>query len=169
MKEDREACIKAGMDGYVSKPLKADELIGAMEELLRRRPESGEEHFSADDKAAEAFDRERTLANVDGDMELLKEVVSLFLEEYPKTLEEIRDAIDGGDPHRLNRAAHALKGSVGNFGGRNAFDTALRLEMMGKNRELGGAKAVYSFLAEEVERLGKALEALAGGAPCSRR
>jgi HPt (histidine-containing phosphotransfer) domain-containing protein len=163
MKEDREACIKAGMDGYVSKPLKADELIGAMEELNVPRPESGKGLSSTDDKAAEAFDRERILANVDGDMELLKEVVSMFLGEYPKTMEDIRDAIDRGDPHRLNRAAHALKGSVGNFGGRNAFETALRLEIMGKNRELCGAAAVYSALAEEMERLGKALEKFAGG------
>ena len=169
MKGDREACIKAGMDGYVSKPLKADELIEAMEELIVPRPESGKGLSSTDDKAAEAFDREWILANVDGDMELLKEVVGLFLGEYPKSMEEIRDAIDGGDPHRLNRAAHALKGSVGNFGGRNAFETALRLEIMGKNRELGGAKAVYSSLAEEVERLRKALEKLTGGSPCSRR
>ena len=169
MREDREACIKAGMDGYVSKPLKANELIGAMDELIRPRPENGKELSLPGDKAAEAFDRERTLASVDGDMDLLREVVGMFLEDYPKTMVEIRDAIHGGDPHRLNRAAHALKGSVGNFGGRNAFDKALRLEMMGKDKELGGAEAVYSSLAEEVELLGKALEELAGGALCSRR
>jgi len=158
MKGDREACLKAGMDGYVSKPLKADELIGAMEELFRRRPESGEEHFSADDKTEDVFDREQTLASVDGDMELLREVVSLFLGEYPKTMEEIRDAIAGGDPHRLNRAAHSLKGSVGNFCARATFDAALRLEMMGKNDNLNGAGVEFLLLTDEMERLTKALE-----------
>ncbi len=158
MKGDRDVCIKAGMDGYVSKPLKADELIGVMEELIRPRPETGEKHFPADDKTEGVFDRERSLSSVDGDMDLLREVVGLFLEEYPKTMDEIRAAIDGGDPRRLNLAAHSLKGSVGNFGARSTFDAALRLEMMGKDRELGGAEAVYSFLAEEMERLGKALE-----------
>ena len=158
MKGDREACLKAGMDGYVSKPLKADELIGAMEELFRRRPESGEEHFSADDKTEDVFDRERTLASVDGDMELLREVVSLFLGEYPKTMEEIRDAIAGGDPHRLNRAAHSLKGSLGNFGARATFDAALRMEMMGKNDNLNGAGVEFLLLTDEMERLTKALE-----------
>ena len=104
------------MDGYVSKPLKASELLAAMEEAARRRPETERSVRPADDKTEDVFDRERTLASVDGDMELLREVVGLFLEEYPKTLAEIRDAIDEGDPHRLNRAAHSLKGSVGNFG-----------------------------------------------------
>jgi signal transduction histidine kinase/DNA-binding response OmpR family regulator len=158
MKGDRDICIKAGMDGYVSKPLKAGDLIGTMEGLLRPRPERGKEPSLRDDKASGVFDRERTMASVDGDMELLREVVCLFLGEYPKTMEEIRDAIDGGDPHGLSRAAHSLKGAVGNFGASAAFDATLRLEMLGKDRELGGAEAVYSFLAEELERLGKALE-----------
>jgi CheY-like chemotaxis protein/HPt (histidine-containing phosphotransfer) domain-containing protein len=169
MKEDREACIKAGMDAYVSKPLNADELVAAMEKLVRSGQESGKEFSSTDDEAAVAFDREKILASVDGDRELLKEVVGMFLEDYPKTMAEIRAAIDGGDPQRLNRAAHSLKGSVGNFGARATFDAAFRLEMMGKDNDIGGATAVYSALAEEMERLEKALEELAGGALCSRK
>jgi signal transduction histidine kinase/CheY-like chemotaxis protein len=163
MKGDRETCINAGMDGYVSKPLKTNELIGTMEQLLRPRPESGKELSSAHDKAADAFDRERTLSSVDGDKELLREVVGLFLEDYPKTMAEIGEAIGEGDPGRLHRAAHALKGSVGNFGASAAFDGALRLEMLGKDGELGGAGAVYASLVDEMERLRKALDDFSGG------
>jgi HPt (histidine-containing phosphotransfer) domain-containing protein len=96
-------------------------------------------------------------------MELLKEVVSIFLEEYPKTMLEIRDAMDEGDPGRLNRAAHSLKGSVGNFGARDAVDLALRLEMMGKNEDFSGGREAFARLAEEMERLGQALEEFTAG------
>jgi PAS domain S-box-containing protein len=157
MEGDRDTCIHAGMDGYVSKPLKAQELLDAMEEAVGRRTVSGKELPLTYHKVRDAFDRERTLANVDGDMELLKEVVSIFLEEYPKTMLEIRDAMDEGDPGRVNRAAHSLKGSVGNFGANAAFDLALRLEMMGNHRELTGADEAFRALEDEMECLKKAL------------
>jgi signal transduction histidine kinase/CheY-like chemotaxis protein len=161
MKGDRETCLDAGMDGYVTKPLKAEELIGAIEELLGHRPNSLVEHTLPDAKGAEIFDRKRTLMNVDGDLELLKEVVRLFMEEYAKFLAEIRDAVDGGDAQGFYRAAHALKGSVCNFGAHNVIDLALRLEMMGKNDNLNGAPEEFNLLADEMERLARALEEFA--------
>ena len=163
MNGDREVCINAGMDGYVSKPLKADELFAEMLKLVGKRLESMEAGSCGEDQGENVFDRELALASVEGDGELLREVVGLFLEEYPKTMTEIRAAIEEGDPHRLNRAAHALKGSVGNFGGRKAFDAALRLEMMGKDNNLGGADLVFSSLAEELACLRKALEDFSRG------
>jgi signal transduction histidine kinase/CheY-like chemotaxis protein/HPt (histidine-containing phosphotransfer) domain-containing protein len=163
MKGDREACLNAGMDGYVSKPLKANELLAAMEQVVMLHSESTGPAVDRAIDEGKILDREQTLASVDGDLELLREIVSLFVEEYPKTMVEIRDAIEGGDAHRLNRAAHSLKGSVVNFGARYAFDLALRLEMMGKERELNKAGEVFSSLAEEMERLSSALEDFSGG------
>ncbi|MDD2337896.1 MAG: response regulator [Geobacteraceae bacterium] len=162
MKGDREACLKAGMDGYVSKPLKTDELLAAMEQLFGKWPETGEEAPRFESRGKNVFDREQALASVEGDLGLLKEVVNIFLEEYPNTMKEIRDAIDGADSHRLNRAAHSLKGLVGNFGASAAFETALSLEMLGKENDMSGALAAYSSLIEEMERLRKALMEEAG-------
>jgi two-component system, sensor histidine kinase and response regulator len=152
MKEDRETCLSAGMDGYVAKPLKAQELVEAMEQVVGLYPETTKSVADC------AFDKDRIMASVDGDMELLKEVVSLFLEEYPKTMKEIRDAIVGKNPQRLNRSAHALKGSVGNFGASTAYEAALRLEIMGKDVELSGARGIFNYLEGEMERLKTALE-----------
>jgi HPt (histidine-containing phosphotransfer) domain-containing protein len=73
-------------------------------------------------------------------------------------MEEIRNAIDEADTHRLNRAAHALKGSVANFGARSVFDTAFRLEMMGKDEELGEARETCEALENELNYLKKMLE-----------
>jgi signal transduction histidine kinase/CheY-like chemotaxis protein/HPt (histidine-containing phosphotransfer) domain-containing protein len=160
MKGDREGCLKAGMDGYVSKPLKTEDLLAALEEAMTNRPEtvSGVERPPAD--TAGVIDRVQALERVDGDRELMREVIGLFLEDYPEKMAEIEKAISEEDAARLNRSAHAFKGSVANFGARNAFDLALRLEMMGRGGEFGGARAVFFTLAEEVERLRKALEDL---------
>jgi CheY-like chemotaxis protein/HPt (histidine-containing phosphotransfer) domain-containing protein len=162
MKGDREACLNAGMDGYVSKPLKSEELLSAMAEAMAGRPETVSDAAQTNVCKEELFDGEQALASVDGDMELLRDVVGLFMEECPGIMAEMRDAINGGDARRLNRAAHALKGSVGNFGARNAFDVALRLEMMGKNDKLNGAGEEFILLADEMERLTKALEEFTG-------
>jgi CheY-like chemotaxis protein/HPt (histidine-containing phosphotransfer) domain-containing protein len=157
MKGDREGCIKAGMDGYVSKPLKTEELFAALEEAMVGRPEtvSGVAQPPVDTDGV--LDREQALERVDGDRELLREVIGLFLEDYPETMAEIDTALSEGDAARLNRAAHALKGSVANFGARNSFDLALRLEMVGKTGDLKGADEAFHVLAAEMERLKTAL------------
>jgi CheY-like chemotaxis protein/HPt (histidine-containing phosphotransfer) domain-containing protein len=160
MKGDCEACTDAGMDGYVSKPLKANELLAAMEQVIALHPQStGPAADQAIDKV-KIFDLKQVLAAVDGDTELLREIVSLFLEGYPRAMAEIDDAIRAGDSCRLNHAAHGLKGTVGNFGARCVFDLALRLEMMGRDRELTRAGGVFRSLAKEMEHLRKALEKL---------
>jgi signal transduction histidine kinase/CheY-like chemotaxis protein len=153
MKGDREICLKAGMDNYIAKPLKAEELFATIEKAL---PQSWATETAAREHAAnneKAFNREELLANLDGDPELLREVVELFLEDAPRALAEIAGAISAHDAVRLDRAAHALKGTVGNFGALNAHDLALRLEMMGKNAALTEAEEVFSALADEMERL----------------
>jgi signal transduction histidine kinase/DNA-binding response OmpR family regulator len=161
MKGDREVCLAAGMDGYVTKPLKADELLSVMRELIADQIKTGPVAVGANVEKGDVFDRREALASVDGDMDLFREVIGLFVEEYPKTIAEIRSAISEGDGGRLTRAAHALKGSVGNFGARTAFEAALTLEMMGKNDDLNKAGEVFAALTEGTEHLKQALEEFA--------
>lgn len=157
MKGDREICLAAGMDGYVTKPLKVEELLSVMKELIAGQIETRPTVVQADFKKRDVFNKEQSLASVDEDMDLFREVVGLFSEEYPKTMVDILSAIQEGNSHRLNRAAHALKGSVANFGARSALETALRLEMMGKNEDLNRATEVFAVLTEEMEYLKLAL------------
>jgi HPt (histidine-containing phosphotransfer) domain-containing protein len=103
------------------------------------------------------LDRAVALERVGGDTALLREIVGLFLEEYPRLLAEIRSSLDSGDPVRLERAAHSLKGSVGNFGARAAFDAALRLELLGRAHDLGPGEDAWQSLQREMERLRPAL------------
>jgi PAS domain S-box-containing protein len=166
MKGDREICLKAGMDGYVTKPVKSDELLSAIE-ALTQKSESGEPIVSAPQqgiKTEDVCNREDAMTCADGDEVLFREVVQIFLDECPKYMSEISDAIKENNASRLARASHALKGSVGNFRAHTVFETALKLEMMGKGGDLTGADAVFSVFEGEMENLKKALERFTGSA-----
>ena len=82
------------------------------------------------------LDRATALARVGGDLDLLKEIGALFLDEYPRVLNDIHRALAAGDAHTLERSAHGLKGSVANFGARAAVDAAFQLEQLGRAHKL---------------------------------
>jgi CheY-like chemotaxis protein len=157
MKGDKERCLAAGMDAYVSKPLQAREFLNVVEG--QASPDGAGE--PGDGQSAAVFDREQTLDRVAGDRALLKEIVELFLESAPESIDELRRAIAKGDAAALERAAHSLKGAVGNFGARATQAAALRLETMGRTKDLTHAEEAFALLAEELARLQPALSAFA--------
>jgi CheY-like chemotaxis protein/HPt (histidine-containing phosphotransfer) domain-containing protein len=167
MKGDRERCLAAGMDGYLPKPIQMQELFEALESLV---PVAARVELPviADEPSEDVLNRAALLARVDGDLELLREIVELFLRDHPGRLAEIRHAIALGDNNALVRTAHALKGSVGNFAAKDAAETARQLEMMGRNGELSGlggqarAEEVYAQLEAEMTRVESALLTLVG-------
>jgi HPt (histidine-containing phosphotransfer) domain-containing protein len=107
------------------------------------------------------LDKASALERAGGDLELLQEVARLFLDEYPKMLAEIRQAIHAGDARTLERAAHNLKGSVGNFGARAAHDAAYRLEVLARMGEMARVSEAYGSLESELSRLRPGLNELA--------
>lgn len=99
------------------------------------------------------FSLEKALEQVVGDREMLKEVINIYRQEYPKQLEEIRQAINQKDTEALKFIAHAIKGAVSNFGAKPAFETALALENVGKSKDLSNAENVFNKLTAELKRL----------------
>ncbi len=152
MKGDRERCLEAGMDGYVSKPVQAGELLEAIAAVV-----PAADHAIPEPPAEEPLDREAALRRVGGDAALLQELVQLFLNEAPGLLADIRGAIAAGDPARLRLAAHTLKGSLGIFMAGPAFAAAQRLETLGRAGTLEGAAEACQDLDNELHRLQPAL------------
>jgi two-component system sensor histidine kinase/response regulator len=99
------------------------------------------------------LDESLALSRVGGDVELLKEVVELFLDDYPSTFEKIKGAVASHDASALEHHAHSLKGSVSTFGANRAFEAAFTLEKQGRSGDLSEAP-------DGLDQLEKALEAL---------
>ena len=108
----------------------------------------------------QAFNLSEALEIVDGDMEFLKEIASLFLEDYSAQLEAIGEGIAQGDSEAVNRAAHSLKGSVANFSAKGAYKAAYRLEVLGKEGKLAEAPEAFSELKTRLKELEAALNEL---------
>jgi len=165
MKGDRERCIEKGMDGYVSKPIRAEQLFGVIEKLLPistagHGASTGKRGAPAGGGGEDVLNENEVLSRVDGDTQLLKEVSALFFDEYPKLLTEIREAISSRDAKTLKKGAHTLKGMLANLGATPAPRAAFRLEEIGQTGELSNAEQAYASLENEVERFARALTTL---------
>jgi two-component system, sensor histidine kinase and response regulator len=106
-----------------------------------------------DEPKAPEFDAAAALANVADDRELLAQMVELFTQESPRMLAAIRSSVDAGDVQALMRSAHALKGSVGNFGFTRSFEVARTLERMGREGVMTDARQCVSQLEAHVHQL----------------
>lgn len=102
---------------------------------------------------ATVVDRAALLATVEGDMELLKELVKLFLADYPNRLAGLREAMTVHDTPALARGAHTLKGALGNLAADAAYTAALCLERFARTEDLPQLTDAYSALESEIERL----------------
>jgi two-component system, sensor histidine kinase and response regulator len=151
MKGDRERCLAAGMDGYVSKPIKLDDLDAAITRVLSDRP------TSMPRASGSPVDLHSVLDAVDGDKALLEEVLEVFLKDYPQGVEALRVAIKAGDAQQTERTAHSLKGAVGIFGLSTAYHLAYELETLGRARHLDGAQAIMEELERALERIATVL------------
>jgi PAS domain S-box-containing protein len=159
MKGDRERCLAAGMDGYTSKPIRIGELEHAIAQLISP-PNSAKVPVSEADQADGAIDHTALLAGVDGNRRILRELVRLFLADCPRRLAEIKEAIRRGDAGALGRAAHTLKGSVGNFAAKSAFAAAQRLEIMSRDIDLDNVGKACVTLESELALLSEELRKL---------
>ena len=136
MRGDRERCLAEGCDDYVAKPMRFRELAAAIERCLARSspPPSQVARPGTEPTSAEClFDYALALDEVDGDLDLLRELAEVFLEDCPRLMEALREAFAASNPERLRRAAHALKGALANFAAHQAVSTAKRIEAMGRD------------------------------------
>jgi CheY-like chemotaxis protein len=159
MLEDRERCLRAGMDRYLAKPFRIDELFEAIDSVTT--PTDGPEPKRAEPVRPEPLvDWRAALTYVGNDQQLLRDLVKIFFEECPRWLEELRRAVAVRDAVNIKRLAHNIKGAMCHFGARSAFDAALHLEEMGSE---AGLEEAYTVLEEQIEKLKPALASFASG------
>lgn len=110
---------------------------------------------------SEVINRQELLNRLDNDLELLQDLIELFLEDYPARLQEIEQAVVSQNAAQLCSAAHTLKGSVGNFCAQDAYHAAFVLEKRGRENNFSGAQDDLLRLQSEMKRVGEALQVVA--------
>jgi PAS domain S-box-containing protein len=162
MAGDRERCLAAGMDGYLAKPLRPDELMATIESLFpssARAPEDNDRAAPAASERQRAFDAATVLAEFGGDRSLLAEVIDVFLADAPARLAELSAALAARDRAALATVAHAMKGSVGLFSRGPAYEGAIGLMQRARAGDLAGASVACAALERDVRALLDELEA----------
>jgi signal transduction histidine kinase/DNA-binding response OmpR family regulator len=146
MKGDRQRCLDAGMDGYVSKPIDAQKLYATLEALV--------------DDTGTVADLALAAARVGGG-DLLAEVAGLFVSQCPEMLDAIERALEDGRLEDVHRTAHTLKGSLQTFAAAPAASAAQDLERAAEKADAAEARAAWTRLQSEVTRLMPCLDAIA--------
>jgi CheY-like chemotaxis protein/HPt (histidine-containing phosphotransfer) domain-containing protein len=157
LKGDRERCLGSGMDEYVSKPIRERQLLAAMRavlgETLGESVSRIESSFEPVGGNGAIMDWDEALQTCGGDHALLRDIVEAFLEEEPRRVAEIRQAIDTVDYELLGRAAHTIKGSMRYFKAQSVFERAMSLEQLGHEGKLEGAEENFLLLRQELAKL----------------
>jgi CheY-like chemotaxis protein len=149
---ERERCLAAGMDDYLSKPVRTPALCEALEQWWLKGAAAAPDSEPALD--ATVIERLReALGDID-------EVVAAVLEDLPKRVQDLGDAVEADDIEQVRMIAHTLAGSVSNFGARRLTEAARDLESAAAARDLSDAPARFARVAAEAERAGAALRAL---------
>ena len=163
MKGDRERCLAAGMDGYISKPIEARLLY----EVLR--PISGSLPICNPPKPPSSSTSEpsQRVINIKvaldrvGDLQLLKDLSQLFVFECPRLQDELGNAVARCDHRGIEIAAHTLKGLTSTFDAAAAYELACQLELAGRERQCASAGRLIGDLNKELDRVLLAVSALA--------
>ncbi|MGD9300531.1 MAG: response regulator [Desulfobacterales bacterium] len=154
---DRERCLEAGMDEYISKPIDSDKLFDAIEKLT-----GGSHTLDKKEDESSAIDKATLLKAFDGDWNFFKEVVDVFLDDYPKLIDDLRRADKETDSNTLMRAAHSLKGMLKNFQAEPAAEVAFKLETQGKAGNFDAVAETIEYLAGQIAGVDKNLRGILG-------
>jgi signal transduction histidine kinase/CheY-like chemotaxis protein/HPt (histidine-containing phosphotransfer) domain-containing protein len=172
MKGDRDRCLDAGMDGYITKPVKAEELIGLVERLTEQGSRTRDWRLAGDNQPSAphsdrripnpqspdlVFDLAAAVTHSLGKYDLFQQMVGCFFAEVDPMLEKIRTALLAGDAAEVAHAAHRLKGTISHLGAPRAWNAAQRVEKSGHHGDMTAAAEAIRQLEEQLATLKPAL------------
>lgn len=157
MHGDRERCKVAGMDDYLSKPVKTDDLGEILQRWIPESPR-GESSIPAPPREmsksdVSVFDASTMLTNIGGDVQLFDQLIRLFLDRHRAMVQDIQAAIGQADCGELERAAHSMKGTAGNLCAPDVVLLAGQLEAAGRLGQLAEAPALLLQLERTIQQL----------------
>lgn len=152
MQGDRERCLAAGMDAYVSKPLQAEELFAVIE-TFAANPRTSEPRGGALPECTNVLDRTAGLAVAEGDEDLLAELIELFRTDAPRRIATLCRAVEAKEMAIIAREAHTLKSAAGHIGAHAVQRAATRLEDAAKHQDERAVSTCYDTLARELDSL----------------
>ncbi len=167
MKGDRERCLAAGMDDYVSKPIDPESVLKVLHRWLPAAKPAGEQMADRVDAGAtyeeeigEALilDLKQAMWVTGGRVRMFRRVATVFLQHMPARVEELRHAVDREDLSECTRLAHSIKGASASVGGQRLRDAALELEIRTREKGLDGARQLSEAVYTEFHQLREALE-----------
>jgi two-component system sensor histidine kinase/response regulator len=170
MAGDREKCLQAGMDDYLTKPVHSKELAHAIERAIPEKndpsptsritsqPATSSGRLSRPEMLFDANDFEKQ--NVDED--LMRDLIDIFEEEIQLLLDQMDEALDKEDVDALHHAAHSLKGMLGNYASKEAFEKAAALDSLARNQDLALARQQLPALKSTTQHLFEALQKFRG-------
>ena len=171
MKGDRERCMEAGMDDYVSKPVRTQELVAVIERQLGAKADRAVQAAVVEDEVGEeqakgpiqtspekpSFDESALGDRFEGDEETINAVVSTFLDDAPNQIRFLKEALETKDAEAVKQRAHSLKGASGNVGAPVLQALSLQAEDAGKAGDLDRAAAAIGEMDGAFEALKTAL------------
>jgi two-component system sensor histidine kinase/response regulator len=157
MQGDRERCLDAGMDGYLSKPINVDELITTVENVGNAAPATPAAKAAAPSRAV--FDEKAALAHTAGDRRLLKEMLALFRSDAPSYERRISSALRRRDGEALRMSSHGLKGALATVGSERGREIASELEQLAIAGAFDEAGAKFVRLQDHLKLLDQAFVA----------
>jgi len=155
MKKDRDECLEAGMSGYIAKPIRSHKMLNVMERLISsgKPAKPAEKKVAAKpQKAKGVYDWDRALYQVDGNEDLLKGLLDMFMDDFPKKMADIKTALEAKDADGIRLHAHSLKGNASSIANNSIKQIAFKVEKAGEYGKLDKIGAGLAALQKEFDR-----------------